>query len=75
MNISDIMIHIVAPLSAEARSSLEDTLRGIEGVISPRFGAGTDHLLLVAFDADKNHPAALLANVRQTVGQAQLVGL
>jgi hypothetical protein len=75
MSISDVMIHIQEPLSATARLSLEDTLRGGDGVISPRFGAGTDHLLLVAFDADKIHPAALLANLRQTVGRAQLVGL
>lgn len=75
MNISDTMIHIVEPLSAEARASLEDALRGIEGVIAPRFGAGTDHLLLVAFDTDRTHPADLLATVRQTCDQAQLVGL
>ncbi len=75
MNITDIMIHIDDPLSAETRSALENALRDVDGVIAPRFGAGTDHLLLVAFDADKNHPAALLAAVRQSVGQAQLVGL
>jgi hypothetical protein len=37
MNISDVMIHINEPLSVEARSSLEEAMRQIEGVIAPRF--------------------------------------
>ncbi|MFZ0790242.1 MAG: hypothetical protein WAM94_11545 [Chromatiaceae bacterium] len=75
MRISDVMIHIQEPLSTAARSSLEDTLRGVDGVIAPRFGAGTEHLLLVAFDADRVRPADLLAAVTQAGGHAQLVGL
>ncbi|WP_020503076.1 hypothetical protein [Lamprocystis purpurea] len=61
--------------SAAARASLEDAMRGIDGVIAPRFGAGTEHLLLIAFNADKTRPADLLAAVRQSGHQAQLVGL
>lgn len=75
MQLSDIMIHVTESLSPEARCVLEDTLRDIDGVIAPRFGAGTDHLLLVAFDAERSHATDLLAAVRQSVGQAQLVAL
>jgi hypothetical protein len=75
MSISDVMIHIEKPLDAEARSSLEGALRDIDGVIAPRFSPGREHLLLVAFDPDKTHPADLLAAVRQSGGPAQLVGL
>ncbi len=75
MQLSDIMIHVTESLSPEARGALENTLRDVDGVIAPRFGAGTDHLLLVAFDADRSRPADLLAAVRQSVGQAQLVAL
>lgn len=46
MNIGDVMIHIAEPLSAEARSSLEDTLRRVDGVIAPRFNPSKEHLHL-----------------------------
>ncbi len=75
MRIGDVMIHIPESLSTAARASLEDALRGIDGVIAPRFGAGTKHLLLVAFNADKTRPADLLGAVRQSGRQARLVGL
>ena len=55
MNISDVMIHINEPLSLEARSSLEDALRKVEGVVSPRFNAGKEHLLVIAYDATNQH--------------------
>ena len=40
MNISDVMIHINESLGEAARTSLEDTLRKVEGLVSPKFGAG-----------------------------------
>jgi len=39
MNISDTMIHINESLTIEQRSTLEDQLRDIEGVVAPRFSA------------------------------------
>ncbi len=74
MNISDVMIHINESLSQEARTSLEDAVRKIEGVVSPRFNTGKEHLLMIAFDPDKTTTAVLLEKVRATGYTAQLVG-
>jgi hypothetical protein len=74
MNISDVMIHINESLSEEARTSLEDAMRKIEGVVSPRFNTGKEHLLMIAFDPAKTTTAVLLEKVRAAGYAAQLVG-
>ena len=75
MNISDVMIHINEPLSLEARSSLENALREIEGVVSPRFNAGKEHLLVIAYDTEQTSTATLLEQTRAAGYTAQLVGM
>jgi len=74
MNISDIMIHINESLSEEARTSLEDAMRKVEGVVSPRFNAGNQHLLVIAYDPEKTNSAVLLGKTRAAGYTAQLVG-
>ena len=75
MNISDVMIHIKESLDDEARSSLESAMQKIEGVVSPRFNAGKDHLLMVAYDTEKTSTAVLLEKTRSAGYTAQLVGM
>lgn len=75
MNISDVMIHIHEPLSEEERTSLENTMRKVEGVVSPGFNAGKEHLLLITYDTEKTTTAALLAKARAAGYTAQLVGM
>ena len=75
MNVSDIMIHINEPLDEAAHSSIEKSLRQVEGVISPRFNIGKAHLLMVAFNPEKTSGAALLEKVRAAGYTAQLVGM
>lgn len=75
MKISDVMIHINEPLSTEARSSLENALREIEGVVSPRFNAGKEHLLVIAYDTEQTSTTALLEQTRAAGYTAQLVGM
>jgi hypothetical protein len=74
MNISDVLIHINESLSVEARSSLEDEMRQIEGVVAPRFSPGKQHLLVVAFDPQRTNSAALLKKAQAAGYTAQLVG-
>ena len=74
MNLSDVLIHINEPLSDTQRMALEEEMRGIDGVIAPRFNPGQEHLLLVAFDPDTVHAATLLEKTRAHGYQAQLVG-
>jgi len=75
MNISDIMIHIKENLNDEARNALENGMRKIDGVITPRFNAGKAHLLLIAYDTEKTNTAMLLAKTREAGYTAQLVGM
>lgn len=75
MNISDIIIHINETLNTEQRASLEDNMRQVEGVVSPRFNPGKEHFLVVAYDTDKTSTSALLANTRKAGYTAQLVGM
>ena len=75
MSKSDVMIHIKESLSTEARSSLEDAMRRIEGVLAPRFNAGKEHLLMVAFDPKVTSAAVLLQATRAAGYTAQLVGM
>jgi len=75
MSLSDVMIHIEPALSANARSSLEERMRQIDGVIAPRFNPGKEHLLLIAFNPDKTAPADLLGAVKSAGHAAQLVGV
>lgn len=75
MNMSDAMIHINESLSTDARSSLENALRKIDGVVSPRFNAGKEHLLVIAYDTDTTNAAVLLEHTRAAGYTAQLVGM
>ena len=74
MNICDVMIHINEPLSVEARTSLEESMRQVEGVVAPRFNPGTEHLLMIAFVPEKTTSAALLNRARAAGYTAQLIG-
>ena len=75
MNISDVMIHINEPLSIEARLSLENAMRKIEGVVSPGFNASKAHLLLIAYNTEKTNTRALLDTVRAAGYTGQVVGM
>ena len=74
MNISDVMIHINETLSLEARTSLEEEMRTIEGVVSPRFSPDKEHLLLIAFVPEKTSSQILLNKARSAGYTAQLIG-
>jgi hypothetical protein len=74
MNISDVMIHINETLNSEARTSLEEDMRQIEGVVSPRFSPGKEHLLMIAFNPEKTSTLDLLGKARAAGYTAQLIG-
>lgn len=75
MSNCDVMIHINETLSKEARSSLENAMSEIEGVVSPGFNTGRGQLLLVAYNPEKTNSAVLLQKARQAGYTAQLVGM
>jgi hypothetical protein len=75
MNICGVMIHINESLSKEARLSLENTMRKIEGVVSPGFNPDKEHLLVIAYNPDRTNSAVLLEKAREAGYTAQLVGM
>ena len=75
MNICDVMIHINESLSKEARASLENKMRKVEEVVSPRFNEGKEHLLLIAYNSEKTNTTILLEKAREAGYTAQLVGM
>ena len=75
MNISDVMIHIKETLNDSARAELETKMLNLDGVVSPRFNPGKEHLMVIAYDTEKANTAALLAKVRSAGYTAQLVGM
>ena len=75
MNICDVMIHINESLSKEARASLENKMRKVEGVVSPGFNEGKEHLLLIAYNSEKTNTTILLEKAREAGYTAQLVAM
>ena len=75
MNISDVMIHINESLSEEARTSLENAMRQVEGVVSPGFQEDKEHLLVIAYNPERTNASALLEQARAAGYTAQLVGM
>lgn len=75
MNISDVMIHINESLSEEARTTPESAMQKVEGVVSPGFNEGKEHLLMVAYNPEKTHTTILLEKAREAGFTAQLVGM
>lgn len=73
MQAADIIIHINDNLNINQKHDVESQLRGIEGVIAPRFNK--DHLLVIYFNLNKTNSSVLLNKVQSTGYQAQLVGL
>ena len=73
MQTTDIMIHINDPLDPGQQQALEMELRGIDGVIAPRFNK--PHLLVISYNSDVTSTAVLLKAVKDRGYQAQAVGM
>jgi len=73
MHTPDVTIHINQTITQDQQQALESTLRGIDGVIAPRFNL--PHMLVVLYNAERVTAAALLNAVVSRGYQAQLVSL
>lgn len=71
----DILIHVNETLGITERTSLEDDLRKVDGVIAPRFNKEATHLLLVTYDPQVVDTRNLLNRVKARGHNAQLVGM
>lgn len=73
MHTPDVTIHINESLDATKQEALETAMRGIDGVIAPRFNL--PHMLVVLYNSERTNPSVLLNAVTSKGYQAQLVGL
>lgn len=71
----DLLIHVNETLGVTERTSLEDDLRKVDGVIAPRFNRETPHLLLVTYDPQAVDTRNLLNRVKAKGYSAQLIGM
>lgn len=74
-NVSDVMIYLEQHLSEAAQQNLEERMRELQGVISPRFNRGRDNLLMIAFDPDVVHCDNLLSKVQEAGYAGHMIGL
>lgn len=74
MNLGDVVIHVNQTLDAAARHQLEDRMREVDGVISPRFSDRQAHLMMVAYNADRTRMVDLVDAVRRQGYAAQSCG-
>ena len=75
IKLADVTIHIDADVSDKTRSQVEDSLRGLDDVVSVHMPEDKRHLLVVQYNPDKTNSGVLLAAVRELAGHAELIGL
>ncbi len=75
MQLADLMIHVNENLAAGERTSLEERMRELEGVVAPRFCEGKPHLLMVSYNAEVTDSGSLLRHVEADGYHVQLVGM
>ena len=74
MEISDVLIHIDESISNERRFKLEETLRDVQGIVSPRFSK-QEHLMFVTYDSDSTSASTILTQIRDQGYASQIVGI
>lgn len=75
MDMSDVLIHVNESIEQNGRLRLEESLRGVAGVIAPRFSPATNHLMFVTYDPDATSGAAILGQIRGQGYGAQIVAI
>ena len=75
MQLSDVLIHINEMPNEADKEKLEEQLRSLDGVITPRFSTEKDHFMFVSYNSDAIKSTALLDKVKESGFKAQLVGI
>jgi|GEM_PF-1357228 len=75
ITLADVTIHIDADVSDKIRGQVEDSLRGLDDVVSVHMPEDKRHLLVVQYNPDNTNSGVLLAAVRELAGHAELIGL
>lgn len=75
IQLADVTIHVDKNVDSKARSGIEETLRGIDGVVSVHNTEQASHLFLVEYNPERTNSYDLLSAVKGGYGHAELVGL
>lgn len=75
IDLTDVTLHIDETLDASRLTSIEDGLRGLDGVVSVSHLENRPHLKIVAFNPAKLNARAVLAQVIAHGVHAELIGL
>jgi hypothetical protein len=71
----DVMVHIDESIDEAKRTQVQDSLRGLEGVVAVGFGEGKPHLLLVEYNPAQVTSHGVLECVTSLGVHAELVGM
>jgi len=75
INLADVTVHIDETLDASRLASIEEGLRGLDGVVSVSHLENRPHLKIVAYNPAKVDARAVLAHVTAHGVHAELIGL
>lgn len=71
----DVTIHVDENLDAAQRNTVDQQLRGLDGVISVHNADKTPHLLTIEYDPQQIDSVRLLNAVKATGVHAEMIGL
>lgn len=74
-NMVDVTIHIDEAVDAEEREGIQDTLRGLDGVMAAASHDSTPHLVVVEYNPDLIDSHQILETVVDSGVNAELIGM
>jgi hypothetical protein len=75
MSVSDFVIHIDEKLNEFDVNEVEEAVATCAGVVSAHVSTHHPHLMLVAYDPMRGHPASALGAIRSLGLHGQMIGL
>ena len=75
VSIADVLFHIDENLDKAKRSTVEDHLRQVEGVVSVHNPDDRPHLTLVGYRPDRTSSEVLLGQIQAQGVHAEMIGL
>ena len=75
IDVADITLHIDENLDAEQRSTIEESLRALDGVVSVHNSDRAAHLTVIGYNPSVTDSQRILKRVTDQGAHAELVGL
>ncbi len=71
----DVVVHVDESIDKSARIAMEDSVRGLDGVLSVGQHDEKPHLMIVEYDPDKTSSGDILSRVKDQGVHAEIIGL